>query len=88
MTAKISSLAQEPIQQVAPSSLPVTFPPLPEVPQMYWTREHYHRAIEAGVLTEDDPVELIFGKLVLRTAVGKIHAATVDKISDYSRPVS
>ena len=46
-----------------------------------WTIERYHAAIEAGILTEDDRVELIFGKLYLRMPVGKMHAACLSKIN-------
>jgi Uma2 family endonuclease len=37
----------------------------------------YERLVEAGVLTEDDQVELINGFLVLKMAKGPVHTATV-----------
>jgi hypothetical protein len=36
-----------------------------KLPDFRWTLERYRAAIEAGVLTEYDKVELLFGKLVL-----------------------
>ena len=38
-----------------------------------WTLDKYHAAINAGILTENDPVELIFGELVETIPVGKSH---------------
>ncbi len=41
----------------------------------------YHRMIEAGILTEDDPVELIEGQIVTMSPKGSKHAACIGKIN-------
>ena len=53
-----------------------------DLPNMPWTLERYHAAIEAGVLTEYNKVELLFGKLVPTSPVGVVHRKTVDAIVD------
>ena len=50
-----------------------------------WTLERYHQAIELGLLTENDRVELLFGKLIEKMPTGNLHAATVEKLDDYFR---
>lgn len=40
----------------------------------------YHRMIETGILTEDDPVELIEGQIVTMSPKGSKHAACLRKI--------
>lgn len=49
------------------------------LPTKAWTVAEYHRLIEAGFLTEQDRVELLFGQILPMTPVGKFHASTVDK---------
>jgi Uma2 family endonuclease len=44
------------------------------------TVDEYHRAVYAGTLHEDDPVELIEGRLVVRQPIGSRHAATVTRL--------
>lgn len=60
------------------------FPPLVErlarLPQAL-TVDEYHQAVYAGTLYEDDPVELIEGRLVLRQPIGSLHASTVTRLS-------
>lgn len=41
----------------------------------------YHRLGEAGVLTEDDRVELIEGEILAMTPIGSRHAACVDRLT-------
>jgi Uma2 family endonuclease len=41
----------------------------------------YHRIAEAGILGEDDRVELIDGELVRMSPVGRVHAATVRRLN-------
>src|SRR6266540_3383250 len=49
------------------SAIPSTPPPAPpEEPVFRLTVEQYHTMIEAGVLTDDDPVELLEGILVFK----------------------
>jgi Uma2 family endonuclease len=42
-----------------------------------WTRREYDRMVEAGILGEDDPVELIDGEIVKMAPEGKPHASAV-----------
>ena len=54
-----------------------------------FTRRDYHRMIEAGVLTEDDRVELINGNIITMSPVGSRHLATVNRfIRPFTKIVS
>ena len=53
-----------------------------EVPRRRFTVEEFHRMAEAGLLTEDDRVELIEGELWEMTPIGRRHAGTVDFLAD------
>jgi Uma2 family endonuclease len=46
-----------------------------------FTVEQYHQMAEAGILTEDDWVELIRGEIVEMSPVGKRHAACVNRLN-------
>jgi Uma2 family endonuclease len=46
-----------------------------------FTVDEYHRMAGAGILTEDDRVELIDGEIVEMTAIGSRHAACVDRLT-------
>lgn len=46
-----------------------------------FTADEYDRMIEAGILTEDDRVELIKGEVVEVSPIGKRHAACVDRLT-------
>lgn len=48
-----------------------------------WSLERYHNAIEAGVLTEYDAVELIHGHLVKKMPISDDHAAVVESFVKY-----
>jgi Uma2 family endonuclease len=48
-----------------------------------WTVEEYHRMIEAGILNEDDKIELLDGRIVEMSAQTPPHAATTQRSSDY-----
>ncbi len=46
-----------------------------------FTVEEYHRMVQAGILTEDDRVELIEGEIVTMTPIGSKHAACVNRLT-------
>lgn len=46
-----------------------------------FTVDEYYRMAQAGVLTEDDRVELIEGQIVLREPIGPYHAGTVRRLN-------
>jgi len=52
-------------------------------PKFIWTLDRYHDAIDKGVLTENDKVELIFGEIVPKMPVGEPHADVLSDISDF-----
>lgn len=45
------------------------------------TVDDYHRMADAGLLTEDDRVELIDGEVVTKMTIGPRHNATVDRLT-------
>lgn len=49
----------------------------------YWTLERYHHAIEHGTLTEDDKVELLYGKIVDLMPAGTLHEECVSILSAF-----
>jgi Uma2 family endonuclease len=48
-----------------------------EVTRRRFTIDEYHRMAEAGILHENDRVELIEGEIVQTTLIGRRHAACV-----------
>lgn len=46
-----------------------------------FTIDEYHQMAEAGILGEDDRVELIDGEIVEMTPIGRRHAACVDRLN-------
>ena len=48
-----------------------------------WTVADYHQMIEAGVLDEDDRVELLEGKIVCMSPQRPFHAASVQRSANY-----
>ncbi|MCU0540968.1 MAG: Uma2 family endonuclease [Oscillatoriaceae cyanobacterium Prado104] len=48
-----------------------------------WTVEEYHRMIEAGILNEDNKIELLDGRIVEMSAQTPPHAATTQRSSDF-----
>jgi Uma2 family endonuclease len=46
-----------------------------------FTLEEYHRMGAAGILDEDERVELIEGEIVEMTPIGRVHASVVARIS-------
>lgn len=51
------------------------------LPDFRWSIQRYHAAIRAGVLTGDDKVELLFGKLVPMSPIGFQHSKVVKKMN-------
>ena len=47
-----------------------------------FTVEEYGRMVEAGILSEDDRVELIDGEIIAMAPIGSQHAATVDGVAN------
>ncbi len=41
----------------------------------------YHQMVEAGILTENDKIELINGEIITMSPVGSIHAGCVNRLS-------
>ena len=50
-----------------------------------WTRAQYERMIEAGILGEDDHVELINGEIVPKSPQGSPHATATGLVEDALR---
>src|SRR3989442_10998222 len=46
-----------------------------------FTIDQYHRMGEAGILSEDEPVELIAGEIVVREPIGSRHAGTANRLN-------
>jgi len=46
-----------------------------------FTVDEYHRMGEAGILPEDNRLELIHGDIVVREPIGAYHAGTVDRLN-------
>ncbi len=59
----------------------------PDVETRRWTRKEYGRLIEAGILDEDDPIELVDGELVVREPQYTPHATATQLVSDVLRGV-
>lgn len=48
-----------------------------------FTRGDYHRMREAGILGEDDPVELLDGEIVAMPPIGPGHNSVTDKLAHF-----
>ena len=46
-----------------------------------FTRKDYHTMIDAGILREDDPLELINGQIIQQMPIGTAHAGMVNRIN-------
>jgi Uma2 family endonuclease len=55
-------------------------PAIPDVPIFRLTVEQYHAIAEAGILTEDDPVELLEGWLVRKMTKHKPHSIATRRL--------
>lgn len=47
-----------------------------------WTVEEYHEMVEAGILQEDDRLELMEGEVITMSPVGVRHIACVNRLND------
>ncbi|MDQ2729821.1 MAG: Uma2 family endonuclease [Actinomycetota bacterium] len=52
-----------------------------ELRRRTWTVDEYHRMAEAGVLREDDRVELIEGEIIEMSPIGSAHARCVNRLT-------
>ena len=61
----------------------MTVPVEPELllHQTDWTLEQYERMVAGGILTPEDRVELLFGKIVHKLAVGDLHVFCVQELN-------
>jgi len=53
-----------------------------EVVRRRFTVDEYHRMVEAGILNEDDRIELIRGEIVQMAPIGIDHAACVARLNE------
>jgi len=51
------------------------------LPRRRFTVAEYHQMAEAGILGEDDPVELLDGEIVQTPPIGDAHAGSVLRLS-------
>ena len=65
------------MEQTAPSPAQTTLPT--DIIRRRFTVDDYDRMAEAGILHEDDRVELIDGEIVQLAASGPRHATSVDE---------
>ena len=61
--------------------------PTSALPRRRFTVSEYYKLAEAGILTEDDRVELIEEDLIEMTPIGRRRAAAVDRADDVFRAV-
>lgn len=52
-----------------------------QIARRHFTVEDFYRMLEAGILTEDDRVELIDGEIIEMSPIGSRHAASVMRLS-------
>src|SRR5438552_16342504 len=48
-----------------------------------FTADELERMVKAGILSEDDRVELIEGEIIKMSPIGKTHAACVDRLTRF-----
>lgn len=53
-----------------------------ELTRRRFTASEYHQMAEAGILTEDDRIELIDGEIIEMSPIGSWHASEVDRLTE------
>jgi len=59
-----------------------------QIARRSFTVAEYYRMAEAGILSEDDRVELLDGEVVEMSPIGSHHAACVDRLNNFLSSVS
>jgi Uma2 family endonuclease len=57
-------------------------PPTPDG-RVRFSRDAYHRMVDAGVLCSDDRVELLDGEIVMMSPIGPEHVAPISILNDF-----
>lgn len=52
-----------------------------QIQRRWFSVDDYYRMIDAGILSEDDRVELIEGEVIKMSPIGKFHAACVNRLN-------
>ncbi len=52
-----------------------------QLQRRWFSVDDYYRMLEAGILTEDDRVELIEGEVIRMSPIGKFHASCVNRLN-------
>ncbi len=60
--------------------------PEAQIAPRLFTVQEYHQMAEAGVLHEDDRIELIHGKIIQMSPIGRNHAAIVRRLANFLIP--
>lgn len=53
-----------------------------QIERRWFNVDEYYRMIDAGILSEDDRVELIEGEVIKMSPIGKFHAACVKRLNE------
>lgn len=56
-----------------------------DIPAFNWTLERYHDAINKGIFTTADKIELLYGKIVELMPIGSPHSQCVTVLADFFR---
>lgn len=59
-----------------------------QIARRSFTVAEYYRMAEAGILSEDDRVELLDGEIIEMSLIGSRHAACVDRLNNYLNGLS
>ncbi len=67
---------------LAGAETPVVAPALPTVTLWRWSVEKYHEMVRAGIIDEDDPVELLDGWIVKKMTKSPLHRTVTGLLRD------